>query len=1067
MATTQTRIAHGDISVDFLLEFRTWNGSAFVWTDYTDRLVDFQGVGAQVEEAAFPNAFRITFGEIVVDNTDGFWNDPETLDGVLTNASQPYGESIYKRMVRIKEERADAAGVLTTTVIGTAIVRDIKRSSDGMTATLKVSSLDSRAADQRADGDTVERHPLGGTDKTAPSEWTTTDPASDTAEVALYRWREEEPDGSQTHYGWFRNRKFTNVVELTAWALDDLATDIDDSILYTADGREVVTPRNIPPDDGSISTGSGDDRTRAIVWNPERSVLVVCVGYRVYDYDPVANTYTLQNSLTSSRQIIRIWYIDEADTDGFTKRLVIVSTDVSAIATIASPGANANRQASVYLTVYQAGGSGAYSAVASWAADSNMATDVWLGTHMTRAGSFDAVDGLQCIGQANNGTFFPPIAYTSGENVHLPFQQKVYVSQLGLGEYAHLQFPVAAPSGTPDIDGLFGTATDGEINIASGETADRGWANALDLNASAIDLAFRWTYGRIAPAMDIELYHTGGRLYFLTYDSTNGFRLDHFELFTYSVGAHEAILTAATHVPYAMHYSAVADRLYVAQMEWIESGAASYSACHAWYQTLSSGANTEATFLSGATGTDQAWMVMEIFHHTVASKVNVILFNRETLQWRFCSELTSAWSTTDAACLDLYGRTDQPNRLEGLILNTNYSTDRMFFVEAGSNMLWSWDGTTLRHENKTPATATAGDPINTDRGLGGPMTFTAVNYPDTSTPNGILFGVSANDYIDWGTDSPAGEYVLWQFANFYSGFVKLLDLEGLSLWTLRSILAVAFNYVHFYMPDGTLAFKPRLQSGGSSFSFSADNGNYISGETATSGWEAVTNDVLIKPYEVEFEERLSDIIKGESESTGQLEDVVVSSNPGETSQWRMVFTSQTAYDLYKLAGTNADPDVAKETGISPNNSLRGITDGEYLAILPENFSGAFAEGDNFTFWIFEPQETLTELGFADWVRVINQVSIDRYQRSRRSGDFDNRFIIKQLATDYGTNILDWRKDPHDVVQIVAAYDPAYLPLLLCTLTDPELGYNGTETFQIMGVQHDSGRMQSRLTLVKQ
>lgn len=1068
MATIQQQIKERQhIPVDFVLEFRTWNGSALVWTDYTDRLVDFRNIGSQAERNAYPSAFRMTFGEIVVRNDDGFWNDADTLDGVLVNASQPYGKKFYKRMVRISERRADATGTLTTTVIGTGLVRDCRVISGKAVAVISVISLDALASDQRADGDVVQRHPIGSSDKTTPSSWTLTDPASDTAEVALYRWREEDPDGSQTFFGWFKNRRFTDVARRTSWALDDIGTDVSESTIYTGDGREVATPRNVPPDDESISTGTGDSRARVIVWNVARSVLVVCVGHRVYDYNPVTNTYTLRNTLNSARQIVRGWYIDEADTDGFNERLVLVSVDVSVVRDISYPSsADAIRKATAYITVYDATGSGAYSAVTSLAAETTLSTKLWLGTHQTRSGGLSTVGPIDVdgVGHGNDTDGALGFDYDKGENIALLFAQRIDSAYGPPGNYfinSQETFPGLNGIHVKPSGDLYG------VDFDFGDTIERGWISTNHQSATDVDVAMRWSWG-LFPAMDIEFDTAGGGLWYCTWDSTNGFRIERLELFAYATTTSVALDGANTHVPFVIHADTRnPERVYVSQMEWKDT-ASDYSVSHVKYYDLNAVAWSSSSWLSGATGSDQAWTVMELTRHP-DSGVNImcaILYNRETLMWRVVSNLGANWSATDANTLEMYGRKDQPNRLEGFHPHLGYSTKRLFWVEAGANMLWSYDGTTLRHENASPIGATAGDPINTDRGIGGRLTSTPANYPDANTPNGMLFGVSANDYPDWGTTVSAGEYVLWQYANFYSGFIKLLDLSNLSLWSLRTLLATAYDYVHFYKPDGTFAFLPREASGAASFTFSAANNNYVAGEIKSRGYESIVNDVTLKPYEVKFEERLSDIVKGDSQTTGFLDDVVVSSNPGETSRWLIVFVSSTTYDLYKLEGSNADPEVAKVSAQSVNAALRGIPDGAYMAIFPENFSGSFKEGDNFTFWVFEPQETLERLDFGDWVRVTDATSEANYHRSRKADDFDNRFVTKQFAPDAAQNIIAWRKDPHAVVAIKAAYDPSYLPLLTCAVIDPDLGFDGTEVFQIMGVSHNK-RGPSELVLVQQ
>jgi hypothetical protein len=329
----------------------------------------------------------------------------------------------------------------------------------------------------------------------------------------------------------------------------------------------------------------------------------------------------------------------------------------------------------------------------------------------------------------------------------------------------------------------------------------------------------------------------------------------------------------------------------------------------------------------------------------------------------------------------------------------------------------------------------------------------------------MTFWISRNDFGDYGSETPAGEYVLCQFANFDAGFVRLLDVSGLSLWALRSALAEAYGYVHYYSQDGTFTFKPRLTSGSAAFIFSSANGNlFLAGSKHLSrGFESVINDVTTIPYDIAREERTSDITKsGPLVTDGAMTDVSVSPNPDGDSQWRLVFTSKTAYSLYKMVGTNYDIATSKATGAT-STVLRDILDGTFLAILPEHFEGAFQQGDTFTWWVFQPQESLQQLDSRNQGKAKDSTSIAKYRR--RSRDFNNRFVLRPLLMDFLGRILAWNATCHEGIEIEVAYDPAYAPLLRCSTLDTGLGYDAGDLFQIMGVGQTFNRTSTKLTLI--
>ena len=1074
MSVVQANIREGVAGNSFMLEFYIWNGSSYEWQDYTDFLFSFGNVGMEVEANAYPHSFKLTLSEVILDNTTGYFSDLDDIDGALTNPSEPYGKFLYKRKLRISQISSGKAGQGVITVIAVAIVRDASFISSGNKLRLATMSLTANAMDQKADGATAERHPLGSDDATSPSLWTASQPAA-TGEVAMYRFREKETSRDSWQTGYFKNKRIFDIIRRISWALDDLAVEIEESVMFTADGRRVGSVRNIPPDDSTISTGTGDMATRTLVWNQERACLVCCVGNRVYDYDPETNTYTLQNTLTASRQIVRAWYCNAtADAGAKSKRIVLLAFDVSTYIS--------SLTTTMYVTVLDATGSGAYNVLDN---ETSLGSDCFPGTHQLRPGRRHLDDISQPIvgsGQRADSE--------CGENIFNLFAQQLYAEAFGVSANYAIQHQVDFPTKKETIfddDAVFPA-----VNIwTPPKSFPRGWFYAqAGLSASGSDKQnIKWSWGSQTAAA-IDWSTTGGRLWFATYDNVNGHRLRLYNLSTYALVAGYVSQPAGSSnswVPIHMFCtleSEASDILFISFMDWDEGAGPPNPSDNKYYKyNLSTTTWSIVNYLNGATGDDVYWMVMELCHRVgteAPTEFPAILYNRKTLQWAFIGDLPGSWGSVTIEY-------QSPNRLQGLMASANQTPREVFLVEnargetgTGGFILYRWTGTTFFVGNQSPDGAPY--PINTDLGLGSYMIETPVNYPDVNTPEGIIFGISSNSFGDFADNVPAGEYVLFQYANFFSGHAKLVDVGGLSFHELRSLLAESIGYVHYYKGDGTFVFKNRIVASGSvDHEFSAAFHNYNDAILVSMGWDNILNEITTSAYDITTEEIIGDITKtpgtirrlirtrrrhaysikrGEtgSESDGLLVDFAVSPNPGEKAQWQIQMITPTTYDLYKLVGPGASSTVPKASGQSINDILRGtdIIDGLYLSLYPEHFTGIFVRGDNFTFWVFEPQSSLAELSYRDRVVSIDTTSRDAWKR--RADSFNNRYITKHQAPDYADNILAYRKDPHPVIKLRAPIDPGYQPLDTFTIIDSGLPFTISDEFMIMGIVYEKDAM---------
>jgi hypothetical protein len=416
----------------------------------------------------------------------------------------------------------------------------------------------------------------------------------------MYRWREEEAADNQLYYCWFKDRHYADIIERTAWALDDLATGITKSYrLMTADGREIAATRNIPPDDPAVSSGVTPDRCRALVWNPSRSVLVCCVGHLIYDYSPTTNVYTLRNTLTAGRDVQRAFYTTEADSGSHASRIVLVQCDMTAYAALPDGG----RTATAWCTVLDATGTGAYTVLLN---EASLGADVFPGTHNCREGNF--------TNYSTTGTFTGAAAAQFGENPFMPFPGHVGQVAPGTGDRYYFA--------SGDVN-IFSFLDD----FPSTQNVSRGYmaSQRLGQTAPSLPFGFMWPTGGMF-SCSLNIYTAGGRLYYIIWDATNRYRLKYFDLYAYATSPSYVLALAgsAMHVPYLLHSLDNVNEtryMFCCQMEWWdETLGAEYSTAHTYYCDLSSSAWTEVAFHYGALSWGKAWMITEIVYRPTGGR---------------------------------------------------------------------------------------------------------------------------------------------------------------------------------------------------------------------------------------------------------------------------------------------------------------------------------------------------------------------------------------------------------------------------------------------------------------
>lgn len=307
----------------YKLEFRTYSGESYSWTDYSSHLIRFGDITMQAEGILL-NSFRASMGNVIVDNGASFWTlQTDTL--LFNNTGEAYGKRLRRRGIRISAVVPDSAGTTTTTALFTGLVDDLIVNMDG-TATIKVISRDRMAQEQRLDAEKINNNTLAGA-------WGT---------AKLYTSRTQNLNDNSYSYIWYYDRKIEDLLTRVSEALDDSASSIE-SISIPVDGtRRIVSSlasyKNITGSDTETphtmfyhlsagvllaSTRAGNTVTLYSV-DPENgtrtSRLVVTVNY-----DP--HIYAAWNNTVSNKLyfIVRYSSIDNAKPDRF--RLYSMAAD--------------------------------------------------------------------------------------------------------------------------------------------------------------------------------------------------------------------------------------------------------------------------------------------------------------------------------------------------------------------------------------------------------------------------------------------------------------------------------------------------------------------------------------------------------------------------------------------------------------------------------------------------------------------------------------------------------------------------------------------------------------------
>lgn len=288
----------------YKLEFRVWNGSAYIWRDYTSYLISFDPISIKMETGAMPNSFTASMSSIVVNNKDGFWSG--AMDGYLINSGEAYGKEFRKRRLRISEITTDLI-TENTRYLFTGVVDDLTYDNNSGKAKISVISLDRIAMEQRCDGEKINDTEIGGA-------WGT---------GKLYEDRDKNDNNGNFTYTWFNDRRYMDMLQRTCEALGDADYDIDIIEQATAGGRRVCTSRE------KMAGASGETYGYQLFWSPLHEELLVpyhsSAGYlKLYSYNLDTGVMTLRHTSAScATSSFAYWYNTESQKVFFITRYSI------------------------------------------------------------------------------------------------------------------------------------------------------------------------------------------------------------------------------------------------------------------------------------------------------------------------------------------------------------------------------------------------------------------------------------------------------------------------------------------------------------------------------------------------------------------------------------------------------------------------------------------------------------------------------------------------------------------------------------------------------------------------
>lgn len=1022
---------------DEILEFRVYDAgtSAWVWVDWSSRLKSFANPTTRVERALMPIHFDSAISDVKLDNSDGYFDKIVSSDQGLVNDSEPYGKTLRHRWVRIGRRLHYEDGTTATFYLGCGTVENISMSNMEGTVTLKLRSLARRAMEQKADGKEVNANTAYGAFG---------DP---TTSPTLYESYSEETETGTVYREWFTHRKASDIILKTCNAMDDVSPVVDEFKIDTGAGGYVCSTLSRPP--GPSYTES---YCRAIAFDFNRHRLWVACddpasasNAYLYEYDVDLHTFTRKVKYVGGGKIRGLWY-NAAD----TTLVVLLHVDI--------PNGSHNRSVTAYLDkVLDSIADGTIRDVPDDVLQT--LTNYCPGTFCYRNGLWvDASEGgsqtskavviggdriYRWVGRINK-----PVNTYVGENLCIPFEQRLLKQ-----------------STFKEVPGYAGGSTKADFRANYPNRFIPPWEEE-ELSALTSHIPYTWALG--VNTSDVEAFDGmeeylagvrfslgqagttlfwpeddagGGSLFYGTFDNTT--RQYGFSTCDLDDGAVSVLPSPWTDWPDCIQPVVAISgqtKIWVGFVFWKEDfetshvGEVSPFMMYEW-----DGADWTEKISDMADGTGQ---VILSGIRTGASEMLATVLNRWTGQTCLSTINLSINSLPQNRIMYAGGGLipfSGKNFLRGFVLaDSNLvvgATDRIYFYETGTFLLYSYADGAVRYENKVGETPF---PIVDEE------TFNPSPIAFASEDDGAawkLYGMTAKQWMDLDglPYSSAAQHVLWQYSRYFSGFLPLCDFSDMTVHDVRSKIAEMLNAVHYYGPDGTFYFKARPTNAlTKDFTFT----NVSKMELKSAGYESIINRISGIPYEVNIQQTPSSspYAMRSSGSTGSLSKAAIASSASIVQEWKVVFVTDSTFNiLYRDTGTTLWVAAGSGSIFADYRAVKTLEgDPDYVVIPSSAWGGTTKAGDVYGFWVYPPVKRLVKQEDREAIEYFDATSEDKNGRQEQA--LDNRFVAKILMLPIITAIVNYWKDPRPVIRGNVPLTPGILPLSVVRFNDERLGY---------------------------
>lgn len=712
------------------------------WVDFstaeykgTNRFVSSGKIKHTIEKDL--GVLQTEVGSVILDNSDGFFSKPFPSD--LKNASgndstwdltvNKSRHVLYRHRIKLTFTVQTGEYRYEEYPLGVFLIDGIKFDHSRRTVTLKLTGLAMKL--MKLDASNV-KHGLS---------WYTNRPANFLVQELVKLGYQNSSGAIPAEY-----------------SFEDLVT------IPTHDNSLAVSHYGRPPEwDGSAWRTTGK-RTTAVVYGTISGTgnddkLWLGIEDEVWRFDPTTDTYTL---------------VDDSITDIGDEKICQMFIDSSVLYVVSANNVEVTNVSDMHLYKYT--GNGSLVKVRDWW--------MWLGVFQYRQGGLDPVGGVKrFIGRMDWSTY--AVDFDMGENVSVPFSQKITMLN---STPIFSRWQMEATAITDDNTGEFTTT---EYSDPEYYYHDRHYFASYQYAG----------FGN--PALEnLEVRHSLGTHYCVCYSPYDvGYFLYFYANTDYEFALHKVNLS--TEAATSTNFTALddpreqplcmapdtssTDYVYIATMKYVDNSTDD-SECKMWNYRFSTDAFTNITWLSGATGNDVYWTVLEMIYFN--SECVSVIYNRATMQYAlYKGTIDSTWA----------GETDiihkGVNQFKGLSIGGD---GKLYCYEIGSGKVLqvdlSWNATYLAYGDSC---------VDNETNLSCGLTF---DSSDSTTG----FGVSAPGYNpDTQPDIPSGKYYLFKIADNVTDRIELADFDELSAWEAIKRICLAVHCVAGFDESGNFFMKSR------------------------------------------------------------------------------------------------------------------------------------------------------------------------------------------------------------------------------------------------------------------